>query len=171
MNKVTLEYKRAFYLLETEGVLSAGNNPDLLDLFCLHSIFHEYIEEDLSQLYRILLSRRKRKSTRDPLFPEGTHRPIELLRRHQHHGKRVTPDFQNELQEIADSYRWSAPPREFDAIPDPLSQQHLRHCRDLLMEWHFPVSERPISRDLPQLCTMYRAMRLYTTVLLQMQVA
>ena len=115
------------------------------------------------------LHRRKRKSTKDPLYPSGTFRPVEFLRRLPHHGLAVNPELFDTLRSVADGYEWTTPPRVFDAIPDPLVQPNLLLCRSILMEWHFPISDRPTSRDFPTLCSMYRAMRFFTKVLVQLQ--
>lgn len=79
-NDYLLQWGALFESLEDQGLLVAGARPDMLDLWCLHRVFLRHVKAGARDHWRMMNLRKKRKSTRNPDFPTGTHRPIQLIR-------------------------------------------------------------------------------------------
>ena len=66
-----MSYFERFRELEGAGILDASSN---VDLFCLHATFVPEIRDVQARHYRGVTFQKKRKSTKDPAYPAGTHR-------------------------------------------------------------------------------------------------
>lgn len=166
-NLITTEYKKCFEHLELRGVLLCGRRPSHLDLFCLHAVFLPQIKLDLEEHFIALLYRKKEKCTKNPLFPDGTHRPIQLLRTANIYGRPLSDTELTAIRQLGESYPWSsARTGRSPSIGDPLQSAVKRQTRFTLMQLHFPPNQRPRLRDFEYLSNMYIAYRFYTTELL-----
>lgn len=58
-NDHTLEWGELFWRLEEDGLLLAGKDPDLLDLWCLHRVFLRPIKVSMRRHWRMMNIRRK----------------------------------------------------------------------------------------------------------------
>ena len=83
VNKITKKWRLLFRKLDQDGILSGGKawkdnaNPngkkaDPLDLFCAWEIFGPLVRRDLYNFYNASRVMKKRKSTKNPDYPDGT---------------------------------------------------------------------------------------------------
>ena len=69
-NKCLVSYFERFRELEGAGILDASSN---VDLFCLHATFVPEIRDVQARHFRGVTFQNKRKLTKDPAYPAGTH--------------------------------------------------------------------------------------------------
>ena len=159
-----LRFRTEFIALSRAGVLRGGRKKDRVDMFCLWRIDHAPIEQSISRHCCAMRAMPKRKSTRNPYMPKGTHQPRELFLCGPSDGKPLTPREVDIIEEHDAAY-WSrsngdGDPRREDPNPnpgafdDPLPSARLRAER-----------KRLFSRlDIPrcELARRYRAFRRIT---------
>lgn len=70
---------------------------DALDLFSLTETYYEAVEANVNAHYRMMQNKKKNKSTKDPDYPTGTRRRLELW-----HGfeKYITPVTEAQIAEV-----------------------------------------------------------------------
>mmetsp|Transcript_82335 Transcript_82335/g.160644 ORF Transcript_82335/g.160644 Transcript_82335/m.160644 type:complete len:401 (-) Transcript_82335:117-1319(-) len=86
-NPMLVKYYVRFMSLETAGILDP-RSP--VDLFCLHRVFLPSIQHTMNRHYKSLKLQKKRRSTLNPSYPEGTHRRSHIYKMHPSLAKRIT---------------------------------------------------------------------------------
>lgn len=100
-NQQLVQYFVRFSTMEIDGLLDPRNNTDL---FCLHEIFLPVIQVTMNRHYESLKLQKKRKSTRNPAYPAGTHRRSHLYASVPSCAKAITARRAERLSAIGLSY-------------------------------------------------------------------
>ena len=143
VNKVTRKYREEWKDLEGQLLLRGGHRADPLDLFCLDCTYLPSIKRDLDQHFAAMAQRRKRKSTKNPHYPEGTWRPCVGLELDVDYSRRVDDDEIDRMETYIRAFHDAAD--EEPASPwqvDPLQTDADRALRAELVEGFNPQSLR-----------------------------
>ena len=143
VNKVTRKYREEWKDLEGQLLLRGGHRADPLDLFCLDRTYLPSIKRDLDQHFAAMARRRKRKSTKNPHYPEGTWRPCVGLELDVDYSRRVDDDEIDRMETYIRAFHDAAD--EEPASPwqvDPLQTDADRALRAELVEGSNPQSLR-----------------------------
>ena len=108
------------------------------------------IKADLDEHMESMRRRRKRKSTLNPNFPSGTHRPCELMLRTSH-GVSLTRENLDVLDEAARGYWGSRAEAVSDWERDPLRTKEARAMRSRIFDSMTFTSMKAEYRALRQL--------------------
>lgn len=112
-----------------------GNEPDVIDIFCLNEIYVPLVQNDLNRHYEGMMWRRKRRSTKNPNAPRGTRRPIVELTDGADHSLHVTTAEVGLMDKFITAYHGAA--QEEPASPwerDPLTTDAQRAERARLVQ-------------------------------------
>ena len=125
-----------FSRLESEGVLNPKTPPDL---FCLQTIFLPAIQKILDRHYSSLRMQKKRKSTKNPSYPTGTHRRDHIYAMAPSRSRRITATQAVELRAIGVNHWVQNKPSSLTPRPweiDPVQTQEGREKRARFMSRH-----------------------------------
>ena len=128
LNDITRMWAARFEDLERAGLLVGGRYYESADLFCLHAVFFGAVTDSASEHFQTMRLRKKSKSTRSPFFPEGTHRPNQLMIDLPSYGVPVSDEEIGEIEERVSHY-WdehespNPPPWEVDPLQNAGAQQ------------------------------------------------
>jgi hypothetical protein len=135
-NPLLVPFFVRFQSLESEGVL----NPKIpLDLFCLHSTFLPTIQKVLDRHYSSLRMQKKRKSTKNPTYPTGTHRRDHIYAMGPSFSRRITATQAEALRAIGVNHFVQNKPSSLAPRPweiDPVQTQEGREKRARFMSRH-----------------------------------
>jgi hypothetical protein len=140
-NQCLVSYYDRFQLLEAEGHLHPTRN---LDLFCLHSVFLPAIKYSMKRHYESLKMQKKRKSTKNPDYPNGTHRRSHLYTMMPSMATRLTQEQARRLRDIGFEHWLRGRPASLDQRPwevDPVSSLEGREIRAQLLTSRNPATE------------------------------
>ena len=134
VNDVLNKYYLTWKDLESRGLLVGGRNADPVDLFCLTQVYVPLIKRDVDAHFEAMAVRRKETSTRDPSFPAGTWRPLELLLQDDDYSLSVDADQVDAMDEYITAYHGAEDVEPASAWErDPLCTAAERAERDELV--------------------------------------
>ena len=134
VNDVLNKYYLTWKDLESRGLLVGGRNADPVDLFCLTQVYVPLIKRDVDAHFEAMAVRRKETCTRDPSFPAGTWRPLELLLQDDDYSLSVDADQVDAMDEYITAYHGAQDVEPASAWErDPLCTAAERAERDELV--------------------------------------
>ena len=134
VNDVLNKYYLTWKDLESRGLLVGGRNADPVDLFCLTQVYVPLIKRDVDAHFEAMAVRRKETCTRDPSFPAGTWRPLELLLQDDDYSLSVDADQVDAMDEYITAYHGAEDVEPASAWErDPLCTAAERAERDELV--------------------------------------
>jgi len=131
VNKATRKWYLEFQNLEGLGVLDVSCDADL---FSLIEVYFNLLERNLSEHYESMGNRLKRKSTRNPNYPTGTHRRFQLYSLSPNMLNRCTQTEIDQIAVIGQNHFLGVSQTASWQI-DPLTTEELRQSRRDALEW------------------------------------
>jgi hypothetical protein len=128
-NLVSKKWVKEFKLLMDFEFLSTS---DALDLYSLTETYHKAVEANFDAHYRMMQNKKKNKSTKDPDYPKGTRRRLELWHGFEKYISPVTDVQMAEVRRIGESHNGTDTQAAWEI--DPIDCVYARTQRNLMID-------------------------------------